>query len=226
MPNSAFLQDHNNRERDTGPMSRYGACMRPHTFACVGLLLIVSVCAVPCLAGETNFRVPLDLALRVRLDDTLTSTDSEVGDPFSATVVDAGEYQGARVYGHVAAVDMSGKIKGHTSMMLRFDRLVMPDGRRAPVHAEILELYHVPSGEKVDVEGGIQSAGRGRKSIEHTVIGAGAGALLGGIFGGGKGAGIGSVIGGAGGLGTTAFHGHQKITLSSGQEMLIRITEH
>ena len=38
--------------------------------------------------------------------------------------------------------------------------------------------------------------------------------------------GIGSVIGGGGGLGTTAFHGHQKITLSSGQEMLIRITEH
>jgi uncharacterized protein YcfJ len=119
---------------------------------------------------------------------------------------------------------MSGKIKGHTSMVLRFDRLVMPGGRRAPIHAEIVELYHAPSGEKVDVDGAIESGGRGRKTIEHTVIGAGAGALLGGIFGGGKGAGIGSVIGGAGGLGTTAFHGHQKITLSSGQEMLIRIT--
>lgn len=55
------------------------------------------------------------------------------------------------------------------------------------------------------------------------MIGAGAGALLGGIFGG-KGAGIGSVIGGAGGLGTTASHGRQKITLNSGQKMLIRIT--
>jgi uncharacterized protein YcfJ len=87
-----------------------------------------------------------------------------------------------------------------------------------------VELYHAPSGEKVDVEGAIESGGRGRKTIEHTVIGAGAGALLGGIFGAGKGAGIGSVIGGAGGLGTTAFHGHQKITLNSGQEMLIRIT--
>jgi len=27
----------------------------------------------------------------------------------------------------------------------------MPDGRRAPMHAEIIELYHAPSGEKVDV---------------------------------------------------------------------------
>lgn len=176
------------------------------------------------LASTESFSVPDDVALRIRLDDTLTSIDSQIGDPFSATVVDKGDYQSARVYGHIAQIDMSGKIKGHTSMVLRFDRLVMPDGRRASIHAEIVELYHAPSGEKVDVEGAIESGGRGRKSIEHTVIGAGAGALLGGIFGGGRGAGIGSVIGGAGGLGTTAFHGRQKITLNSGQEMLIRIT--
>ena len=180
---------------------------------------------LPALASTQSFSVPDDVALRVRLDDTLTSVDSQVGDPFSATVVDKGDYQNARIYGHIVQIDMSGRIKGHTSMMLRFDRLVMSDGRRAPIHAEIVELYHAPSGEKVDVEGAIESGGRGRKTITHTVIGAGAGALLGGIFGGGKGAGIGSVIGGAGGLGTTAFHGRQKITLSSGQEMLIRITD-
>lgn len=189
-----------------------------------GTLGLVMIASAVGLGSTQKFSVPEDVALRIRLDDTLTSVDSEVGDPFSATVVDKGDYQNARVYGHVAQIDMSGRIKGHTSMMLRFDRLVMPDGRRAPIRAEIVELYHAPSGEKVDVEGAIESGGRGRKSVEHTVIGAGAGALLGGIFGGGKGAGIGSIIGGAGGLGTTAFHGRQKITLSSGQEMLIRIT--
>ena len=187
-------------------------------------LALVIIACVAAVGSTDNFRVPEDVTLRIRLDDTLTSVDSEEGDPFSSTVVDNGDYQGARVYGHITQIDMSGKLKGHTSMMLRFDRLVMSDGRRAPIHAEIIELYHAPSGVKVDVEGAIESGGRGRTSIEHTVLGAGAGALLGGIFGGGKGAGIGSVIGGAGGLGTTAFHGHQKITLSSGQEMLIRIT--
>ena len=187
-------------------------------------LAVLVIAALPLRGSTQSFNLPDDVALRIRLDDTLTSVDSQVGDPFSATVVDKGDYQNARVYGHVAQIDVSGRVKGHTSMMLRFDRLVMPDGRRAPIHAEIVELYHAPSGEKVDVEGAIESGGRGRKSIEHTVIGAGAGALLGGIFGGGKGAGIGSIIGGAGGLGTTAFHGRQKITLSSGQEMLIRIT--
>jgi hypothetical protein len=189
------------------------------------VLVTLIIFTVSSLAGSpATFKVPDDVALRIRLDDTLTSTDSEVNDPLSATVVDQGEYQNARVYGHITEIDPSGKVTGHTSMMLRFDSLVMPDGRRAPVHAEIVELYHAPSGEKVDVEGAIESGAQGRKSVEHTALGAGAGALLGGIFGGGEGAGIGSVIGGVGGLGTTAFHGHQKITLSSGLEMLIRVT--
>jgi len=187
----------------------------------LGLIMIVVSSAQ---APSTNFKVPVDTALRIRLDDTLTSVDSKVDDPFTATVLDEGEYQNARVYGHITEIEMSGKVKGRTSMMLRFDRLVMPDGRRAPIDAEIVELYDAPTGEKVGVEGAIESGGRGRTSVAHTAVGAGAGALLGGIFGGGKGAGIGSIVGGAGGLGTTAFHGHQKITLSSGQEMLIRIT--
>ena len=193
--------------------------------ASVALFLgLIPIASFPSLASIATFAVPQDTAVRIRLDDTLTSTDSQVGDPFSATVVDAGKYRSARVYGHLTEIDTSGSLKGHTSMMLRFDRLVMPDGHRTPIHAEIVELYHAPSGEKVDGEGAIESGGRSRKGIEHSVIGAGAGALLGGIFGAGKGAGIGSIIGGAGGLGSTAFHGHRKITLSSGQEMLIRIT--
>ena len=190
----------------------------------VSFFAVLMLATSPLPASTSSFVVPTHVALRIRLDNTLTSVDSSVGDPFSATVVDQGEHQNARVYGHIAEIQASGEVKGHTSMVLRFDRLVMSDGRRAPIHAEIVELYHAFSGEKVDVEGAIESGGRGRKSIEHTAIGAGAGALLGGIFGGGKGAGIGSVIGGVGALGTTAFHGHQKITLSSGQEMLIRVT--
>ena len=206
-------------------MNTHSKLFPTRLFFTAGLLLAgVLMASTLLLASNENFVVPNNIAFRIRLDDTLTSTDSRVGDPFSATVVGQGEYQNARVYGHIATIDISGKVKGHTSVVLRFDRLVMSDGRRAPIHAEVVELYHAPSGEKVDVEGAIESGGRGRKSIEHTAIGAGAGALLGGIFGGGKGAGIGSIIGGVGGLGTTAFHGRQKITLNSGQEILIRIT--
>jgi len=194
-----------------------------HRFPALAFILMLAF-VLPSLASTPGFVVPDDVALRIRLDDTLTSTDSEVGDPFSATVMDQGTYQGARVYGHISNIDMSGRVEGHTTMMLQFDRIVMPDGRRASIHAEIVQLYHAPSGESVDVEGAIQSGSQGRKSVVHSAVGAGVGALFGGIFGGGKGAGIGSIVGGAGGLGTTLFSGRQKITIPSGLEMLIRMT--
>jgi hypothetical protein len=102
------------------------------------LLLLVLIVASPLSASKRPFTVPNDLALRIRLDDTLTTKDSQVGDPFSATVVDEGTYQNARVYGRITRIDLSGKIEGHTTMMLEFNRLVMPDGRQAPIRAEIV----------------------------------------------------------------------------------------
>ncbi len=186
-------------------------------------IVIALLLLFPVLAAAQSFTVPQDVALRIRLDDTLTSVDSQTGDPFSATVVAQGQYQGARVYGHISSIDMSGRLSGHTEMVLQFDRLIMPDGRTARIHAEIIQLYHAPSHETLGVENAILSGGKGRSAAVSTGVGAGAGALLGAIFGGGKGAGIGSIVGGAAGLGTTAFRGSQKITLPSGLEMMIQI---
>jgi hypothetical protein len=179
---------------------------------------------LPLIATAQSFTVPQDVALRIRLDDTLTSVDSQVNYPFSATVVAQGPYRNARVYGHISSIDMSGRLSGHTEMVLQFDRLIMPDGRTARIHAEIIQLYHAPSGETLGVENAILSGGKGRSALVGTGVGAGAGALLGALFGGGRGAGIGSIVGGAAGLGTTAFRGSQKINLPSGLEMMIQIT--
>jgi hypothetical protein len=201
---------------------------KPSRSAFFAVAIWLSLSPIPS-QGQTKeathtFTVPEWTSLKIRLETTLTSKYSQLGDPFTATVVDKGPYEGAQVSGTVSSIQQSGRIKGNTTMMLRFTRLKMPDGRRARINAEIVRLYHAPSGESVDVEGAIESSGRGKKSAEHTAIGAGAGALFGAIFGGGKGAGIGSIIGGAGGLGTTAFRGRQEITLERGLEMLIRIT--
>ena len=195
-------------------------------FLAAVILPLLSSMPSNCQTNERahTFTIPEWTSLRIRLENTLTSKYSQIGDPFSATVVDRGPYEGAKVYGRVSSIERSGHIKGQTSMMLTFSRLRMPDGRRARINAEIVQLYHAPSGESVDVEGAIDSSGRGKKTAEHTAIGAGAGALFGAIFGGGKGAGIGSIIGGVGGLGTTAFKGRQQVTLERGLEMLIRVT--
>ena len=68
------------------------------------LFAVLVMATSPLLASTSSFVVPNDVALRIRLDDTLTSVDSRAGDPFSATVVDQGEYQNARVYGHIAEI--------------------------------------------------------------------------------------------------------------------------
>ena len=52
----------------------------------VGLIVLASL---PSPASTSEFHIPDDTALRIRLDDTLTSTDSQVGDPFSATCLPA-----------------------------------------------------------------------------------------------------------------------------------------
>jgi hypothetical protein len=80
----------------------------------------------------SSFSVPQWTSLRIRMDDTLTSKYSMEGDPFSATVMDQGMYQGARVYGTIQTIDNSGRFRGHTTMILVFNRLMMPDGQRAP----------------------------------------------------------------------------------------------
>lgn len=118
------------------------------------------------------FNIPQWTSFRIRMDDTLTSEDSMEGDPFSATVMDQGEYQDARVYGTIQTIDNSGRFRGHTTMILVFNRLVMPDGRRAPISAEIVKLYHAPSGDFVDVEGAVESGGGGKETFIHTGIGA------------------------------------------------------
>lgn len=64
---------------------------------------------------NSSFSVPQWTSLRIRMDDTLTSKYSMGGDPFSATVMDDGIYQGARVYGTIQTIDNSGRFRGHTS---------------------------------------------------------------------------------------------------------------
>jgi hypothetical protein len=161
--------------------------------------------------------------MRVRLNKTLTSRYSRVGDKFTATVVDAGPFNGAKIVGHIESIKQSGRFEGATEMYLSFDRLKLRNGDSYPVGAEIIRLYDVRSGEQVDAEGGIETSGRGPQTLKRTGIGALAGGVFGAIFGGGKGAAIGSLVGGGAGAGTTAASGSKDLVLDQGVEMLIRV---
>ncbi len=168
--------------------------------------------------------VPVGTNLRIRLEDTLSSKDSRVGDKFTATVVDPSRFDEATVYGHISSIQKSGKIKGRTSMNLAFDSIQLRDGRRGTLHGYVTRVYGDDAG-RADEEGGVESGGRGRQTLKRAGIGGVAGAIIGGIAGGGKGAAIGLIVGGAAGAGSLAVQGSKELKLESGTELLVRVTQ-
>jgi hypothetical protein len=161
--------------------------------------------------------------VKVRLEDTLSSKDSRIGDRFTATVIDPVRLSEATVTGHISSIQKSGKVKGRTSMNLAFDSIRTSDGRSGTMHGYVTRVYGSDSG-RADNEGGVESGSRTNQTLKRAGIGAGAGAILGAIVGGGKGAAIGLILGGAGGAGSLAVQGSKELKLESGTEMLVRVT--
>ena len=167
--------------------------------------------------------VPVGTNLKVRLEDTLSSKDSRVGDRFTATALDPVRFNEATVTGHISSIQKSGKIKGRTSMNLAFDSIRLSDGRNGTLHGYVTRVYGSDAG-RADNEGGVESGSRTNQTVKRAGIGAAGGAILGAIVGGGKGAAIGLILGGAGGAGSLAVQGSKELKLESGTEMLVRVT--
>ena len=167
--------------------------------------------------------VPVGTNLKVRINDTLSSKESRIGDRFTATVIDPSRFDEARLNGHISSIQKSGKVKGRTSMNLAFDSIEMRDGKRGVLHGYVTRVYGEGSG-RADEEGGVESSSRTKQTVKRAGIGATVGAIVGGIAGGGKGAAIGLIIGGAGGAGSLAVNGSKELKIDSGTEMLVHVT--
>ena len=168
--------------------------------------------------------VPVGTNLKIRLNDTLSSKDSRVGDRFSATVIDPVRFNEGTVHGHIKSILKSGKVQGRTTMNLAFDSIDLPGdpAKHGVLHGYVTRIYGTNA--KTDEEGGVQSESRGKQTLKRSGIGATAGAIIGGIAGGGKGAAIGLILGGAGGAGSLAINGHKELKIESGTEMLVHVT--
>ena len=85
--------------------------------------------------------VPIGTNLKIRVEETLSSKDSRVGDRFTATALDPVRFNEAKVTGHISSIQKSGKVKGRTSMNLAFNSIELPDGRRGPLHGYVTRVY-------------------------------------------------------------------------------------
>lgn len=164
----------------------------------------------PAAAASGPVEVPVGTEIDVRLTDRLNSGIAKVEDRFEATtLVDltvGGRLvipAGSPVRGVVTDVQPGTRTNRTSRMTLSFDQVTI-NGRAYPMRATVTEAI-----EGAGVRGELPRAG----------IGAGVGAILGGILGGGKGAILGGVIGAGG---TVAATEGKEVDIPQGTTLRLR----
>ena len=82
----------------------------------LGLASVALAQTKPGLKRKTTTRravplVPVGTDLKVRINDSLSSKDSRIGDRFTATVINPSRFDEARVNGHISSIQKSGRSK-------------------------------------------------------------------------------------------------------------------
>ena len=152
------------------------------------------------------YTVPARTSFHARINGTLSSKTSRVGDSFTATVTDPVYSsngvlvvpQGSTLTGRVDAVTPARKGGKPGTIDVSFRRLRTPNGTSRIINGSMTELYSDDA--KTDNEG--TASGDRMKHRKLIFIGGGGagGAILGAAIGGGKGALIGGLLGAGGGF--------------------------
>lgn len=186
------------------------------------LLLAVSAWA------QGGMSVPEGTPLKVKLQTTISTFSSKVGDPFQGKISDpvviAGKTvipAGAMVEGRVTKLSEPRRIKGKPTIGILPEHIVLPDGQRFMLNAVLVDTDI--SGTDVDEEGQFKGSGHDRRDQIEVVGGTGAGMLIGGLIGGGPGL----LIGGAVGASATTTHWlvqRRSAVLPSGTELMLELS--
>lgn len=160
--------------------------------------------APPPPAAPQPMVIPAGARIRVRLGQTISTKNSQAGDPFTATLVDSVRVNGqtvipagAQARGTIVEDKSPGRFKGEGVLAIRLNSL-RANGNNYPIQTNLVERV---------------VKGKGKRSAVMTGGGAGLGAIIGGVAGGGKGALIGGLLGGGGGAAGSAFTGNKELEL-------------
>jgi hypothetical protein len=168
-------------------------------------------------SSEPEYRevtLPAGTLLPLALETTVASDTSNIEDPVRATlrraiVVDGVEAvpAGSTLAGTVTEARRSARVKGRARVAFRFNS----------VHAH---------DDRVDVRTSVvarTAPATKRQDAAKIGIGAGAGAVIGGIVGGGDGAVKGAAIGGAGGTGVVLATRGKEVRLPAGTNVSVKL---
>lgn len=154
--------------------------------------------------------------LPVRLTQTLSSENAQVGDGFSGVLASdimqdgvVALRRGTTVTGRVVEAKDAAHFKGSSLLSIELTGL-NARGNRMTIATDALSQ---------------QGKGRGTNTAKKAGIGAVGGAILGGILGGGKGAAIGAGVGGAGGAGINAVTKGEEVQYPSESILRFRLAQ-
>jgi len=172
--------------------------------------------------------IPEGTPMKVRLETTISTFSSKVGDPFqgkiSEPVVVGGKTVipvGAVVEGRVTQLSEPRRIKGKPTIGIFPEHIVMPDGQRSMLNAVLVDTDI--KGTDVNEEGQFKGAGHDRRDQIEVAGGTGAGMLVGGLIGSGPGLLIGGVIG-AGATTTHWLVQRHSAVLPSGTQLMLELS--
>ena len=168
-------------------------------------------------ASRPPVTVPQGTSLEVKLNTTLNSGSSQVGEAFTAEVAEPvmvnGQVAipaGSTVHGTVKSVTAAKRGAGKASMTLAFTRMDMPGGYSTDITASLSQ----------------QTASKKKRNAGIIGGSAGGGALLGRLIGKDtKGAVVGSIVGGAIGTGVVMSKEGEQVNLPAGAALTVRLDE-
>jgi type IV secretion system protein VirB10 len=172
-----------------------------------------------------TYTLPQNQYFRLRMNQTLNSGMTHVGERFQTTVVTPVYASGVEVIpagsiveGRVTSVSPA-RTRGREGQIgVQFDSVVVPDGTRHPIDGVLTELQDVNAG-KVDAENEVSGKSSDKRNIAYVGGGTVGGAVIGGVVAGGKGAGIGAAIGAGAGVAGVMLTKGNDVELRSGTEI-------
>lgn len=172
-----------------------------------------------------TYTLPQNQYFRLRMNQTLNSGTSRVGDRFQATVVTPVYASGVEVVpagsiveGRVIAASAARTRGREGQIAVQFDSVVVPDGTVHQLEGALTELQDARAG-KVDAENEVSGGSSDKRNVAYVGGGTVGGAVIGGAIGGGKGAGIGALIGAGAGVAGVMLTKGKDVELRSGTEI-------
>jgi hypothetical protein len=179
--------------------------------------------------AQNNVSLPAGTALKVKLENTLSTFSSKTGDSFSGRVTEAVAVDGKTVIpvgttlqGRISKVSEPRRIEGKPTIGIAPEALILPNGERYTLSATLVDTS-LRNGTDVNDEGQFKGAGHQGSDTAEVAAGTGGGMLLGGLIGGGEGVLVGGTIGATATI-THWLSKRRSAVLPSGTELVMELS--